>query len=213
MSGVGDKIDLITYQNGAYTSEENWIAMGQSIASNAPKGALVIGIWHPMEGKRLDLCRVFSEHYNYASYGVRSLQAFHTNLLNIMPGKSKGVHYAHSEGGIIYNRSFERMEKGDKERMQKHFYYEGIGPGERTPKDYGIYAKSTYSKDDWVTGNFKGGSNDKYDVKWVAALSPAHERVMYFADHAFLGKTYQSVVKSSLGNFNERFGFYVGNSR
>jgi len=177
------------------------------------KGALIITIYNPFAGLLYDLGRIPFEHYDYATYGVNSLNALHVNLLNLMPEKSKAIHYAHSEGGILYNRSFEKMSEGEQGKMQRHFYYEGIGPAERTPRDYGIHALNIYSDADWITGWFKGGSNDQYDVKWVRALSPAHERVMYFADHAFFAKTCQSIVKDSLNEFNQRVGFYVGNSR
>lgn len=221
ISNTSGKIHLITYNNGINTSEEDWLNMGDYIADVAPEGALIIGIYNPTEGLLGDLKRVGKEVFcNFKSYGIDSLHALHTHFLDFFDKHSpqgNALHIAHSEGGLIYNRSFQGMKEENQRRMQQRFYYEGIGPAEPAYVDYGIYAKNTFSYDDYVTGllykDRKLPRHRAVDIEWVAAISPLHERTAYFADHAFLGSTYKKVVKERIDDFNTRVGFYVGDRR
>ena len=124
--------------------------------------------------------------------------------------RGKIVHSAHSEGGLIYNRSFEGMSNTEQKKVRRYVEYNGYGPADKTPKSYAEKAINIFSTGDWITGWYKGRSDDKYEVKWVAAQTPLSQRTMYFADHCFLGKTYQQALQNMMEN--HRRG-YASNDR
>jgi hypothetical protein len=211
-----DKIALVTYGNGINTSQAGWIDMGNQVANTIDRGVIIMSIHNPTVGVIGDIFRTFLEKFGMEGMNSKALRAFHTSLVDGFQKCApfaKALHIAHSEGGVIYNRSFENMTKEDQSRMQKYFFCEGIGPAESIPKNYGIYAKNTYSIADYITGWFAKKSDDKYDVEWVNAITPMFERTMYFADHGFAGVTYEHALGKRVAELNQRIGFYAGNTR
>lgn len=218
LAGVKDKIAIVTYQNGINTSKEEFIEQGKRLANIFPQGTLIIGIYNPTHGISKDIKRTFDEKKGLGSDTVDNLRVIDTYLIDIMSKycpESKCLHIAHSEAGVIYNRSFERMNKEYQEKMRQYFYVVGIGPAESIPRDHGVDAWNYYSTHDAITGIFASKDGGRYNVEWVKSITPMKDRTAYFADHAFKGATYQGVIKNNVIKKVENTlgGFYVGTNR
>ncbi|MCH9621371.1 MAG: hypothetical protein S4CHLAM20_07910 [Chlamydiia bacterium] len=217
LKGAENKIALVTYQNGINTSKQDWITMAHHLAHTLPQGTIIIGLYNPTQGILKDIPRTFHEKSGTETYSVKALRAFHTSLLDIMDkhaSKARCIHIPHSEAGAIYCRSFERMSLKNQAKMQNYFFVEAIAPAESIPKAYGIDAWNYYSLGDLITGPLASKPTDRYNIKWVDAISPFLERTLCIADHAFMGATYQGVREDVIKKYkNHAGGFYVGNSR
>ena len=74
----------------------------------------------------------------------------------------------------------------------------------------GLKAINIYSEKDHITKQYAEPllDNPNYDIQIVPCISKVSERSLYFADHAFMGKTYQTALKNQLDKFQTFYGFY-----
>ncbi len=216
LQGADGQIDLVTYENGINTSRKEWLRATHYLAHILPQGTLLISIYNPTTTLLGDIYRCFRERCGFQSTSSRNLTKFHATLLDLLETHAPtafALHIAHSEGGVIYNRSFENHSDENQGKMQKYFYCEGIAPAQRIPRMYGRNPKSTYSEKDFITGQFALIPNEKYDVVWVKPETSWVERFGGIAEHSIMGKTYQSALKNIIENYQKEKGFYVGSTR
>ena len=214
----GRMIGLITMQNGICTSKEDLGRNIQSVTSMIPEGTLTVGMYNPTQGMMNDCKRVFRERQGKDTpIVVRTRQmmvAISETLKKINPDLL-WLHVAHSEGGLIGNNAIEGMTEDQRGLIQQQLYYLGIGPAKPAPLDYGYRVTNIYSKQDFITGWFalKYANDPKYDVQFVPCKSAWSDRTGYFADHGYLGGTYQQSQDLYLGRLRKKEGFYNGKTR
>lgn len=216
IENADNKIAFLTFQNGINTSREDWIRMGHQMAWIFPKGTLIASVYNPTNGVIPGVYRSFRERAGEETYSAKALRVFHTDLIDILnthAPNAKALHIAYSEGGIIYNRSFEGMSREDKERMQEFLYCEGIGPAESIPRRYALDAVSIFSDADFIARWFAKQSNEEYNVQWVKAETPLARRTMFIADHGIGEATYTGVLNNVVKKYGDKHGFYVCNQR
>jgi hypothetical protein len=124
------------------------------------------------------------------------------------------LHIAHSEGGVIGRNAIKGMTEDQKQLLKNQIYVLGFGPAKPMPLEYGREVANIYSKQDFITKWFalKYKNDPKYDVKFVPCRSTFSERTAYFADHAFLGRTYQGEQSGHIKRLREKRGFYDGST-
>jgi len=107
------------------------------------------------------------------------------------------------------------MTEDQRDLLKKQLYVLGVGPAKPIPLEYGLEVRNVYSKQDFVTGWFalKYKDDPRYDIKFVPCRSKFSERTAYFADHAFLGGTYQGVQLKYIERLRQKWGFYDGSTR
>lgn len=223
----GPGIKMISPVNGILTDLESYNAMCNNIADQMP-GVTFMGLHNRthlhstslsntlIPIKNLiecgrDIGRVSMEQRHIetkaTSFFRQFLSALGEKLYHINPD-GHWLITAHSEGGVIVKRSIEGMNNQQREAVQKNLLIYAIGPAEPISNDYGFWVKNVYSEDDFITKRFSQPflHDPAYDIQFLSAKSPWHERTLFFADHAFMGTTYQENLKDTLNMLKSRFG-------
>ncbi len=174
----------------------------QSITSMIPEGTFTIGMYNPTQGLFKDGKRTFRERRGKDTPTVVNTRQFMVAIsetLHKINPELLWLHIGHSEGGVIGRNAIKGMTTDQRNRLKNQLYYLGVASAKPIPLDYGRGVKNIYSNQDFITGWFalKYKNDPKYDVKFVPCRSTWSERTGYFADHAFLGGTYQGEQKRS----------------
>ena len=214
----GSTIGLITTQNGICTTKNDLAQNVRSLANMVPEGTLTFGMYNPTKGLIQDCKRTLQEQRGKETPTVVSTRqymvAISETLHKINPDLL-WLHIAHSEGGVIGRNAIQGMTEGQKNLLKNQLYFLGVGPSKPIPLEYGRGVTNIYSKQDFITGWFalKYKNDPKYDVKFIPCRSKLSERTAYFADHAFLGETYQGVQLNYIGGLRKKWKFYDGSTR
>ena len=219
MPKEGMIIGLITYQNGINTSLNDFKEMGESILEKVPNGTMLIGLHNPTEGIFKDVMRTRKEikattETENVSVARQFLEAIVDRLDKINP-ELLWTHIAHSEGGAINYRAIETMNPEKQEQIKKHLIFYGVAPGLSVPRKFAFSARNVYSEKDYITKwwmlEYKNDPN--YDIQIIPCISKWHEKSGYFADHAFMGPTYQGDLTQYMDKLESGLGFYDVTSR
>src|SRR5579862_2688014 len=118
----------------------------------------------------------------------------------------------HSEGGLIYCRSFEGMSKETKKVMKDNTINIALGSAEPISKEMASEPINFYSDKDYVTKRFaeKLMNDPNYDIRIIPCLSSTGELSFYIADHARDGTTYDKALEKQIKELKKRVGFYDG---
>jgi RHS repeat-associated protein len=211
----GQIIGLITTQNGICTTKNDLARNVQAISRMVPEGTLIIGMHNPSKGALKDVHRTFQERGGKDTNIVvrtRQFMVAISEMLHKINPDLLWLHIAHSEGGVIGGNACKGMTEEQRGRLKQQLYFLGVGPAKPLSLDYGRGVTNIYSKQDFITGWFalKYRNNPKYDVRFVRCRSSLSERTAYFADHAFLGTTYQEEQFDYIDDLRQKWRFYDG---
>jgi hypothetical protein len=214
----GSTIGLITTQNGIRTTQSDLVQNVRSVANMVPEGTLTIGMYNPTRGLINDCKRTIKERGGKDTPTVVNTRQFMVAIsetLHKINPDLLWLHIAHSEGGVIGRNAIKGMTEDQKDLLKNQLYVLGLGPAKPVPLEYGRGVTNVYSKQDFITGWFalKYKNDPKYDVKFVRCRSKFSERTGYFADHAFLGGTYQRAQQDEIDDLRIQHGFYNGKTR
>lgn len=214
----GQIIGACIVQNGINTSFEELGEMVQSIRNKIPEGTCIIGLYNQTEGFTKDLKRVDQELKSHDTQVVintrQFMAAFIENVAKVNP-QTLVYSTAHSEGGLIHRRAIEGMTPDQQSRMKQNLLYLGVGTAGVMPKAAALETLNIYSKSDRVTKlSSRLYRNDPhYNIQILPCQSSWSEMTMYFADHAFMGQTYQEGIRQNIEETRSKHGFYNGQTR
>jgi RHS repeat-associated protein len=214
----GSTVGLITVQNGIGTTKSDLGQNVRSVVNMVPEGTLTFGMYNPTQGLIKDCTRTFSERGSKDTPIVvttRQYMVAISETLHKLNPDLLWLHIAHSEGGVVGRNAIKGMTEDQKGLLKNQLYFLGLGPAKPIPLECGRGVMNIYSKQDFITGWFalKYKNDPKYDVRFVPCRSTFSERTAYFADHAFLGGTYQGVQRDEIDKLRGKYGFYDGKIR
>jgi RHS repeat-associated protein len=214
----GSTIGLITTQNGICTNQRELAQNLHSIGNMIPEGTLTFGMYNATRGLIQDCKRTLQEQGGKDTPAVVSTRqymvAISETLHKINPDLL-WLHIAHSESGVIGKNAIKGMTEEQKGLLRNQLYFLGVAPAKPVPLEYGRGVTNIYSKQDFITGWFalKYKNDPKYDIRFVSCRSTFSERTAYFADHAFLGGTYQGEQSDFISDLRKKWKFYDGSTR
>jgi ElaB/YqjD/DUF883 family membrane-anchored ribosome-binding protein len=117
----------------------------------------------------------------------------------------------HSEGGLVFCKSFEGMSEGDQKTMHGNTIHIALAPAEPISKEMGM-AVNFYSDKDYVTKRFaeKLLNHPNYDISIIPCKSSIGELMLFFVDHGREETTYTEVRDNGLKDNHNKHGFYNG---
>jgi RHS repeat-associated protein len=214
----GSTIGLITTQNGICTTKKDLVQNVLSITNMVPEGTLTFGMYNMTKGLIQDCKRTFQEREGKDTPIVVSTRqymvAISETLHKINPDLL-WLHIAHSEGGVVGRNAIQGMTEDQKNLLKNQLYILGLGPAMPIPLQFGRGVTNIYSEQDFITGWFalKYKNDPNYEIKFVPCRSKFSERTVYFADHPFLGGTYQGEREKYIGRLRKSEGFYDAKKR
>ena len=118
----------------------------------------------------------------------------------------------HSEYGAIAELTPELLSPHQKGLLKKQVYVMGIAPALPVSDENYFRATNVYSKKDRITKKYSKPYMNKagYDISIVPCQSSWLEYSAYYADHAFLGTTYQYSMRDDFDALRDQYGFYDG---
>lgn len=214
----GNTVGLITVINGINTTRDEFLEIHQSVYQNVPEGTLTIGLHNPTYGLGSDLLRLgfevtgLKETKNVIM--TRQLMESFSDMFSKTNPLAIWMHVAHSEGGAITYQAIKTMNPEKRQYIQEHLNIVAIAPARPIPKHYGHQVSNVYSDQDFflaaVGKMFSLHSN--YSINFLPSISKFLERSAYFADHAFLGSTYQSAVELLFAKQRSTTPFHSANN-
>jgi RHS repeat-associated protein len=217
--GVG--IALTTYKNGIYTTFEDFVSNSLEMAKKIPGDGLKVFQYTPTKGLIKDIKDTLDERKGVETPEVllqrQVAVAFSESLAKISP-KLYWLQISHSRAGAITNAAIDKMTGDEKKELSKRMIWLGVAPAQPLPKDYALDSNNFYSSEDHITGHFAKKIHNTqqklpheewtHNVEYINCISPKKEKILYFADHAIMGRTYQSKINSSIRRLDFKYGFY-----
>lgn len=210
MPSEGQVIGLVSFQNGIQTTLTEAAEMVNRISSWSPENTLVLSLYNPSSSFFSDVKEATQEIMQWKETQMSALTrqyftAMSTSLCKINP-EAFWLHIAHSRGGGIATRAIEGMSAEQKEQMRKNFLYLGVASSIPMPKQFCAQSLNIYSEFDRITGRFgrKLIEHPDYNIEIIKCITPLQDRILtpLFADHAFLGETYQQRTQWSIDAFH-----------
>jgi RHS repeat-associated protein len=215
----GAMVGIMTFQNGIMTSLSEYKKMAETITEKVPERTLLIGLYNPSYGVTIDGNRLAIELRGEQDTSIVALSrqfysAVGTSISKVNPNLL-WLHMAHSEAGIILERAQEGMTQEQKDILKRQLYTLTYGAVHPISNDVTYRAINTYSKKDKATlryaKDFIGLTS--YDIREVECLSSRSEWSVWWADHAFLGKTYQDALENNIEKIRREHRFYENKVR
>lgn len=209
----GHTVGLLTPLNGILTNLDSVRQNVGATSKMIPEGTLTIALHNPTKGFFKDFIRFFKEKRGKDTPTVVRTRQFMVTvserLYKINP-ELLWLHIPHSEGGVITLNAYKGMTPDQQDQLRHQLCLISLGPGGLIPSDYGVSVVNTYSKQDFITRLFalKYRNDPQYNIRFVPCRSSWSERTGYVADHAFLGGTYQNVLKDEIRDLRIKYGFY-----
>jgi RHS repeat-associated protein len=164
----------------------------------------VIGLHNPTWGFWGDFGRERNERIRVETKTVQRfthmLSATVETLVKINPNFVQHC-IAHSEGGLIFSRAFEKMTEDQQKLLKKNLLVTGLGPAEAIPNLFGKEVFNFWSDRDYITKPDKFtfeklSQNQNYNVELVKCKATVNDKTLWYADHNFMSPTYQDVRKT-----------------
>ncbi len=214
MPKEGSACCLISVGNGIRTSLKEFASYQQSLLDRIPEGTPIISLHNPTGGFFYDYDRVKKEMMHLETDSVvreRQFLVVLSDALYKVNPSAVWLYFGHSERGLLSLRAIEGMTDEQKQKIHSQLFYIGVGPAAPMPKDLALDAFNVYSDKDYITLSFGKPflNRSGYDIRIVKSLTPCKERILWIADHAFLGPTYQiDGVQEGIGEIRKNYGFY-----
>ncbi len=211
----GRSFGLIIHGNGIKTSLSELVDSVQSIARKIPEGTFIMGLYNETNGTVKDYFRAKKEIKREITDRITDHAQIFGSLLETVNNINPEMLIAfipHSEYGAITELMPELLSPHQKEICKKQVYVTAQAPALPVSRQNYFEATNTYSEHDRITKRFSKPYMNKagYDISIVSCKSKISEWSMYFADHAFLGTTYQRSMRSDIEALRDRYGFYDG---
>ncbi len=217
----GSSISMILVQNGIQNSLEDFKKMNLSVMNKIPEGTFCMGLYNPSEGFVKDIFRTYKEKMHvetpiisrtrqWIAACVESLQKHNPEAMILC--------IPHSEAGVIFKRSMEKMSANLQDTLKKALLIEAVAPAEPIPKKFGLEVYNTYSEYDGITGGMAKPFLDdpNYNISFIKSqLAPLSDRQfsapmcasILIWDHVFLGKTYSKYLDFQIKYLRSQRGF------
>lgn len=228
----GNRVGLVTFQNGIRNELDDFLRMGELISKNFPENPLFIGLYNPTEGIVRDMDRI-AGHTSGAVCGTvcrtRLMLSKLGALLKATSPFLKWLHIAHSEGGAIAHLALKsiltsgiqslNLRKG---LFENRLITASYGPVFPIPTAFALKTYNIYSDRDFATKLWaEYFCRDKdYEIEFVESMmkipaSPLLGVSSYVAnwpvgippgDHDFQGATYQSALRKTIEGIRDGYG-------
>jgi RHS repeat-associated protein len=207
-------IGLVTVQNGINTKLGEFEEHCRSVIGKIPEETLFLGIHRPTKGAVPDVINAGRELMNVETNGVvmqrQMLIAIADSIHKINP-EMLWHFIMHSGAGATSRRAIEGMTESQQETLKQHLITTAIGPAMALPRKLAFLTENVYSEKDYITGWLGpafSGNKEECDISYIRCISDRSERVGGFADHRFLGPTYQEVLEDSIDAFRGSYGYF-----
>lgn len=201
----GKLVGLITAQNGINTTLEEFKEFNKGLLEKSLGSTLIIGLHNPTQGVLLDLKRVLLEATFIETAAVAKTRQFLEAISYSIHQVNSDLlwsHIVHSEAGVITKRAIESMHPEAQEKVKEQLKICALGPVSPIPNQMALEVENIYSSKDFITGGmgviYSFGKD--YNISFKKCVSRIKERSLYFADHAFLGNTYQTAIETKFMN-------------
>ncbi len=222
---MGQKLGLLTYQNGIKTSLSLFLDSCRAIAKKIPEGTLFIGLYNKSRGISQDILRLLKEIAYIDTPAVLKTRRFLKEIGSIIHEANPELLWGcilHSEAGALVRRAIEGMKREERAQLERHLYLFAMTPVLPIPANYGYYTLNLYSKADFLSvGGYLfgiGGQSlanllfgaQNCRMQFIPCLSKWGERTFLFIDHSFLGSTYLNALDEQIERWRVRYGLYDG---
>lgn len=193
-------IGLVTAQNGMAHGLQEFCTMGEAILRHFPEAPLFLGLHNPGDAYMvgcelvgLDTLMVEVNRYVFGEL-AKKIDAIHPDL--------QWLHIQHSEGTLLFYLAAQGMSAFEKQLLQTHLLLLSFSPVRPIPRQMAKRAINIYSEGDYLTkwGARKYLEDPDYEFSFVPPLSDWKEHSLFFADHHFLGPTYQQALSDHLAD-------------
>lgn len=218
MPSTGSCIGLCSVTKGINTSMEDFDAMCRSDIIKRAEGTLFISPYFPTQSLKKD--------YDQLKLDLKRVETSEATLTRqFMVGIAERLHKvnpnilwdlcSHSRGALLAIRSIEDMTDDQKELMKDHLCFTGIGGVEPMPRKFGLTVSNIYSTEDKAVAKYVEPflDNPDYDITHVACRSGRSEWSMYYADHSFMGSTYQYARRERIKDLRRQYGYCTKSAR
>ena len=95
-------------------------------------------------------------------------------------------------------------------QLKEHLLSLSFGPVHPIPKSFAFTAVNIYSKKDYLAKRYATPflHDPEYDIRIVKCKSPRRKRNFFFADHQFMGITYQEQLERKIDDTRQQMGIY-----
>lgn len=212
-------IDIVTAQNGIYTTRNDFLDNCLSLTRNIPEAPLFIGLHNRSEGLSKDSSRVEIER----KYRIMTPQATNTgqflgiiaDSLGKIQSQSYWLHVPHSEAGLLFNLGYTMLGSHQKALLKNQLIVFAVAPLEPISRQHCFRADNIYSDKDGITDRYGKEylSNPDYNISYTKCITPRSERIAYTADHYFTGRTYSASTTDQIKQLRKDYGFYDSRKR
>ena len=207
------EILLTSLTNGIGNKPHDFTSSIKSVNNIFHNDVFMMGLFNATEGLKTDLNRVFVEGQGYDTPIVIMMRTeilFNARLCERVGDNTYFLKILHSEAGLIYCNAFNGMTLEQQNLVKKHALVAAFGPAEPVPSSSAYEAINIYSEKDNITGG-AGRNKDPndYDIRFVECISSWSEHnLLGYADHAYLGSTYQEATSDMIKHFDAKYKFY-----
>lgn len=204
---------ITSAQNGINTTAEEFLQNCFSITNNIPEGTLFIGAYNPTTSLYEDTKRAKTELKGLQTQNSLATADFLSLISDTLiksNSKSLWLHIPHSEAGVLFNLAFHDLNPDQKHLLQNQLHVFALAPAQPVPFKPYCSATNAYSVNDDITGPlaFFYLFNPDYYIKPLKCESSWNQLSAYFADHSFLGNTYQKALRDEIQTLRLEHGFY-----
>ncbi len=215
MDGRKDQIGLLVFMNGINTPRETFFSHVQFMASLAPQGVPVLGIYNPSVGVLSDAYRVFREKNDQKTPNVSLFTNVFIELFDLIEQNSlttKMLLMPYSGSGATFCSTYNNMSETDQMRMEKHAILKAIGSAKPMPMQLGTETQTLISAKDGITG-WGAKESKENGIKILEPKSKGNIFLQWAEEHMLQGPTYKGGIQDMFEEFNDQGRFHVGNSR
>lgn len=212
-------IGLVTAQNGIYTTPADFLDNCMSLTRNINEGTLFIGLHNRSEGLNEDRKRCKNERINremtQQAVNTGQFLGIIADAMGKIQSKSYWLHIPHSEAGILFNLGYTMLEPHQKALLKNQLIVFAVAPLEPISWQHCFKADNIYSDKDGITDRYgkKYLNNPDYNITITKCTTPVSERIAYYADHYFTGRTYSEATTRQIKTLRNNYGFYDSRKR
>ena len=211
------KIGLVTFQNGINNNyDEDFLDMGESIIGHlAPESPLVIGIYNQSKTLVPDYFRMQGEFCGCRTEVVRSNRKLFSVLSKRLVNHTHHpdwLHMAHSEGGLIAHDTLTGLSLETSAYCLNHLIIHTYGSVKPIAERAAKSVINFYSPYDIAYNHYGFLYEDLSGYKIKLPETPPAKKPLFPipGDHAFMGETYQEMLKINIEALKDIPGFYDG---
>jgi len=226
---MGNRVGLMTFQNGIQNSYQDFLNMGNSILNqfrlddrttgwdidHFPERPLCVGLYNRMGDLFNDVDRTCDHLAGYVRsnvYRMRLMLTTFADLIEKINPSLMWLHIIHSEAGAITHRAIKEMSQNHRRSLKKRMIIAAYGPAIPIPKDFAKIVWNVYSDRDPVTGRLAKPylKKPEYVINTLQSEVKGNP-IVSLEEHDFQGTTYKLALKKHFDELRENYGFYPKN--